>query len=135
MTSRYLGTRNRQTRRRARRGAVLVLVLAAIVLLAATVTLIARRAILSRKATDSAATVAQAESVWVTAAEIVRHTGAKSDLQFSLPPRGHQSRAAIAQVRDDEQETWEIEVRIEQEGRVIARRRGRISVPQQGESQ
>lgn len=116
--------------RRRRRGAVLVLVLAAILLLSVTVTLIARRAILTRRAIDSAAAVAQAESVWMTAAEVFRQSGSASELQFSLPDSGAPTRTAVARVRARDDGGWEIEASVEQNGRVIARRRGTISVPQ-----
>ncbi|WP_164101444.1 hypothetical protein [Candidatus Laterigemmans baculatus] len=123
------------TRRAVRRGAVLVIVMAAIVLLAVTVSLVTRRVILSRRAIDSTAAVAQAESAWVTAAEIARHSGAISELRFELPPRGTRTRRAIAEMRDGESDAWVIEVRVEENGRVIARRRGTISVSELGESQ
>lgn len=113
-----------------RNGALLVVVLAALLLLAVVVTLIARSAVLSGRALDSAAAVMLAESAWVAAAERVRaerpsDAALASDLQIELPGQGPQRRTATVATRKAD-EGWEIEVTLEQNGRVIARRRGTV---------
>lgn len=146
MNSSSLEARRPVAPRSARRGVVLVLVLAAIALLAVAVTLVARRLMLDRRSGNTALAAAQAESVWVTSAELFRQIGGGTELQFSLPApgaaqaplgddngNGSGSRTATARAREtvigvdgDEVVAWEVEVEIAQNGRVLARRRGLI---------